>query len=60
MGTAATKLRLAQLDAFDRVCERAGLTRYEAIRRFCMACILRPDTLTGLRWKRAKRKAPDV
>lgn len=54
--TIATKLNVEKTEAFDAVCEAAGVTRYEALRRFCIACIMRPETLTGLKWRRAPRK----
>jgi len=54
--TMGTKLTADKAEAFDAICEAAGLTRYEAIRRFCVAVLMRPETLTGLRWRRAPRK----
>ena len=56
MTTASTRLPNETIDAFDKVCEAAGVSRYEAIRHFCVACTMRPETLTGLRWRRARRK----
>lgn len=54
--TITTKLNVEQTEAFDAACASRGLTRYAAIRRFCLAVILRPETLDKLRWQRAPRK----
>lgn len=43
--TLATKLNVAQTEAFDAACEARGITRYEALRRFCCAVIAKPETL---------------
>ena len=55
--TISTHLPAGRCAEFDAVCEAAGVSRYEALRRFCVACIMRPETLTGLRWQRKPRKA---
>lgn len=55
--TIGTKLNVEQTEAFDAACAAAGVTRYEALRRFCLACIKRPDTISKLRWQRAPRRA---
>lgn len=54
--TIGTKLRVDQTEAFDAACAAAGITRYEALRRFCLACIKRPDTIEKLKWQRGPRK----
>lgn len=54
--TLSTHLTAARCAEFDAVCKAAGVSRYEALRRFCVACIMRPETLTGLRWQRAPRR----
>lgn len=56
--TVSTRLNNDTLEAFDEVCEAAGVSRYEAVRRFCVACTMRPETLTKLRFQRrpASRK----
>lgn len=54
--TAATKLDVEEMEKFDAVCASRGITRYAAIRRFCLAVILRPETLDKLRYQRAPRR----
>ena len=56
MVTLSTKLTAKRCAEFDKACEAAGLTRYEALRRFCVATIKRPETITGLKWQRGPRK----
>lgn len=57
MGTISTKLSRKQREQFDKICRDARITRYEAMRRFCMATIYHPETLTRLQWKAPRRKA---
>lgn len=44
MRTASTRLRTETAEAFDRVCYAHGLSRYEALRRFCLT-VVHDDTL---------------
>lgn len=55
--TISTHLIAGRAAEFDAVCEAAGVTRYEALRRFCVACIMRPETLDRLKWQRGPRRA---
>lgn len=48
----STKLTAARAEEFDAACEAAGVSRYEALRRFCVASMMRPETITGLKWQR--------
>lgn len=50
--TVSTRLGVEQLEAFDAACEAAGVSRYEAVRRFCVAAGMRPETVTALKWRR--------
>lgn len=54
--TVSAKLDVEETAAFDAACASRGLTRYAAIRRFCLAVIQRPEILDKLRYKRAPRK----
>ena len=49
--TLATKLPTEKADAFREICEGYALTRYEALRRFCVAVIRNPTMLTTLVWR---------
>lgn len=52
-----TKLTVPRAVQFADICEARGITVYEALRRFCVAVIMRPETLDRLKWQRAPRKA---
>lgn len=56
MVTLSTKLTARRCAEFDQACEAAGVTRYEALRRFAVASIMRPETITRLKWQRGPRK----
>ena len=51
MRTVCTRLRTKQTEQFDAVCAAHGLTRYEALRRFCVAVLRDERTLTELDWR---------
>ena len=48
MRTLATKLPTEKADAFRETCEGYALTRYEALRRFCLTVVSNPAILTTL------------
>lgn len=51
MRSMGTRLRTSQAALFDDIVKGYGLTRYEAIRRFCVSVIRDPGTLTRLKWR---------
>lgn len=52
-----TKLTQGKAIEFADICEARGITVYEALRRFCVAVIMRPETLDKLRWQRGPRRS---
>ena len=49
--TMGTRVRTFQAEAFDGIVKAKGLTRYEAIRRFCVSVIADPSLLDRLPWR---------
>ena len=49
--TMGTRLATRDAQAFDAIAAARGLTRYEAIRRFCKAVVNDPETLDRLPWR---------
>lgn len=56
MCSMGTKLTLDKACLFADICEERGITVYEALRRFCVATIYRPETLDNLKWRRAPKR----
>ena len=46
--TVCTRLKTSQAEAFGEVCAAHGMTRYEAIRRFCLTVMLNDGLLDQL------------
>lgn len=51
MRTMGTRVRTTQAEAFDGIVKVYGLTRYEALRRFCVAVIRDPSVIDRLPWR---------
>lgn len=51
MRTMCTRVRTAQAHDFDAIVQGYGLTRYEALRRFCVAVLRDPSLLSRLPWR---------
>ena len=49
--TVGTRLRTEQTELFDQIVYGYALTRYEAVRRFCLAVIKNPSLLASLDWE---------
>ena len=51
MRTICTRIRTKQEEELDAILARYGLTRYEAVRRFCVSVLRDERTLTNLDWR---------
>lgn len=51
MRSMGTRIKTEDAEAFDRIVLSIGLTRYEAIRRFCRSVLNDPETLDRLNWR---------
>ena len=56
MTSLTTKLDERLTAAFDAACQARGISRYEALRRYCIAVAMRPETIDCLKWRRAPRR----
>ena len=51
MRTICTRIRTKQAEELDGILARHSITRYEAVRRFCVSVLRNEKTLTNLDWR---------